>query len=255
MNVLITGASSGIGAALARRMAHDGDTVGIVARREDRLAEVLADCRSAGAGAASRLWVADLDDLDRAERVALDAWDAFGHLDVIVHNAAIPKRRRIQDLTYDEVERVMRINFFAPARMTMAILPRMLERDSGIIVNVASMGGRLGIVHEAAYCASKFALSGWSEVLAIDLHDTGLKVKLIQPGPIDTEIWDLPENDDPIYDGPKVPPEEVADGIVAALADDKIEHYLPDMSAVVEMKTKDLDGFLAGVAQMARPKG
>jgi short-subunit dehydrogenase len=255
MNVLITGASSGIGAALARRMARDGDTVGIVARRADRLEEVLADCRAAGAGAASRAWAADLDDLDRAEEVALEAWDAFGHLDVIVHNAAIPKRRRIQELTYAEVERVMRINFFAPAKMTLAVLPRMIERDRGFIVNVASLGGRLGIVHESAYCASKFALTGWSEVLAIDLYGTGVKVKLIQPGPIDTEIWDLPENEDPLYDGPKVPPEEVADGIVAALSDDKIEHYLPDMSAVVDMKTKDLDGFLAGVAQMAQPKG
>jgi short-subunit dehydrogenase len=255
MNVLITGASSGIGAALAKRMARDGDTVGLVARRAERLEEVLAECRKLGAGEASRVWAADLDDLDRAEQVTLEAWDAFGHLDVIVHNAAIPKRRRVQELTFDEVERVMRINYLAPAKMTLAILPRMIERDSGTIVNVASMGGRLGIVHEAAYCASKFALSGWSEVLAIDLYGTGVKVKLIQPGPIDTEIWDLPDNDVPLYDGEKVPPEEVADGIVAALASDKIEHYLPDMSAVVEMKTKDLDGFLSAVAQMAQPKG
>jgi short-subunit dehydrogenase len=255
VNVLITGASSGIGAALARRMARDGDTVGLVARRADRLDAVLAECQELGAGDQSRVWVADLDDLERGEQVALEAWDAFGHLDVIVHNAAIPKRRRIQELTFEEVERVMRINFLAPARMTMAVLPKMLGRDRGTIVNVASLGGRLGIVHEAAYCASKFALSGWSEVLAIDLHGTGVDVKLIQPGPIDTEIWDLPGNDDPLYDGPKVPPEEVADGIVAAIASDTIEHFLPDMSAVVEMKTKDLDGFLAGVAQMARPKG
>ena len=96
MNVLITGASSGIGAALARRMARDGDTVGIVARRADRLAEVLAECTKLGAGPKSRLWAADLDDLDRSEQVALEAWDEFDHLDVIVHNAAIPKRRTIQ---------------------------------------------------------------------------------------------------------------------------------------------------------------
>jgi short-subunit dehydrogenase len=250
-NWLVTGASSGIGAALARLLARQGHTVGIVARREDRLAEVLADCHAAGA-TGSRLWAADLGDLDRAEQVAREAWDAFGHLDVLVNNAAIPKRRRITELTNEEVERVMRVNFLSPARMTLALLPRMLERDAGCIVNVSSMGGRLGIVHEAAYSASKFALSGWSESMAVDLFDTGVKVRLVQPGPIDTEIWDLPDNEDPLFQGPKVPPEVVAEGIVACVGSDTFEHYLPDMKAIVTGKDANIDAFIAGTAQMAR---
>src|SRR5205823_2996396 len=189
--VLVTGASSGIGAALAPMLAERGATVGVVARREDRLREVLSRCQGDG----HRYWSCDLGDPVAAERVAIEAWDAFGHLDVIVHNAAIPKRRTIQDLTVSELEQVMAVNFFAPARMTMAVLPRMLERDAGVIVNVSSLGGRLGIIHESVYCASKFALCGWSESLAIDLWDTGVDVRLIIPGPIDTEIWDLPDND------------------------------------------------------------
>jgi short-subunit dehydrogenase len=246
MNVLITGASSGIGAALARRLASDGHTVGLVARRADRLAAVLHECPG------GRMWVADLADLERAEQVALEAWDDFGWLDVLVNNAAIPKRRPVDQLTPVEVEHVMAVNFFAPVRMTLAVLPRMLARNEGTIVNVSSVGGRLGIIHEAAYSASKFALCGWSESMAVDLHGTGVSVKLIEPGAIDTEIWDQPDNEEPLFQGPKDPPELVADGIVEALASDRFEHYLPDMKAVVDGKQADIDAFIAGLAEMAR---
>jgi short-subunit dehydrogenase len=248
--VLVTGASSGIGAVLAERLVARGAVVGLVARREDRLAEVLDRCRRSSP--ASRMWVADLGDLDRAEAVALEADEALGGLDVVVHNAAVPKRRRVTALTAGEVEAVMRVNFLSPVRMTLALLPRMVERDAGVIVNVSSLGGRLGIATEAAYSASKFALCGWSESLAQDLWGTGVEVRLIIPGAIDTEIWDQPDNDAPLYSGPLEPPELVADGIIAAIEGDRFEHYLPDMKAVVEFKTGDPDSFFAtAVAAMS----
>ncbi|MBV9351369.1 MAG: SDR family oxidoreductase, partial [Mycobacterium sp.] len=121
-----------------------------------------------------------------------------------------------------------------------------------MIVNVSSMGGRLGIIHEAAYCASKFALCGWSESMAVDLAGTGVSVKLIEPGPVDTEIWNQPDNEPPLYDGPKVPADDVAQGIIAALGSDSFEHYLPDLKAVVDGKNADLDAYIAGAAAMAR---
>jgi short-subunit dehydrogenase len=248
--ILVTGASSGIGAALARELAMRGATVGIVARREHRLREVLDSVRDHSPE--SRLWAADLGDLDRAAQVAVEAWDAFGGLDVLVNNAAIPKRRHVTALTDDELQHTMRVNFLSPARMTLALLPRMLERGSGVIVNVSSVAGRLGNLNESAYSASKFALCGWSEALAADLFDTGVKIRLVNPGPIDTEIWDLPDNDEPIYDGPKVPPEEVAVGIAAAIEGDAFEHYLPDMKAIIEAKTADPDSFIEGMAAMGR---
>jgi len=256
--ILVTGASSGIGAALAPMLASRGATVGIVARRKDRLGEVLALCQEHAP--ASRLWVTDLGDLDAAERIASEAWDAFDGLDCLVNNAAIPKRTPVQRLTRDEVDTVMRINFTSPVRMIMSLLPRWLERDRGCVVNVSSMGGRLGIAHEAAYCASKFALCGWSESMAIDLHDTGVEVKLALPGPIETEIWDLPDNDPALYDGPFVPAAECAASIAAAIEGDGFEFYVPPefpggmgtQHEIVVGKTTDPDAFIDVVAQMAR---
>lgn len=248
--VLVTGASSGIGAALARRLAGLGATVGIVARRADRLAEVLADCQVQAP--ASRLWVADLADVAAAEAMAQEVWDAFGHLDCLVNNAGVPMRRHTTKLDRQTLDWVMRVNFLAPAAMTMALLPRMLERGSGMIVNVSSLAGRLGNANEAAYSASKFALCGWSEAVAVDLWGTGVQVRLVNPGPIDTEIWDLPDNDAPLYDGPKVSADEMAAGIVAAMEGEAFEAYVPDMKAIVEMKTSDPDTFLRGMADMAR---
>ncbi|MCV7077497.1 SDR family NAD(P)-dependent oxidoreductase [Mycobacterium szulgai] len=247
--ILITGASSGIGAVLARRLAAEGAVVGLIARRRDRLAEVLADCRAASPNSA--MWVADLDDSAAVGLLALQAWHGLGGIDVLVNNAATPKRRRVTALKPDEVETVMRVNFFAPMRLTLALLPRMVARGTGLIVNVSSLAGRFAIIHESAYCASKFALSGWSEALAVDLAGTGVVVKLIQPGPVDTEIWDRPDNDEPVYQGPKIAPEEVAEGIVAAMGSDRFEHYLPDLKPVVDAKNADVDAFIAGAAGMA----
>ncbi len=246
---LVTGASSGIGAATARLLAAGGTTVALVARRADRLEEVAEDCRLTAPR--SRAWAADLGSTDLAASLALQIWDELGPLDVVINNAAIPMRRPVQRLTMAEVERTMTVNFYSPVAITLALLPRMLERSSGTVVNVSSMGGRLGITAEAAYSASKFALAGWSESMAVDLWGTGVSVKLVLPGAFDTEIWDQPGNDAAPYSGPLAPPEEGAAGIVQAITSDRFEHYVPDMKAVVEMKTKDIDGFMAGMRAMA----
>src|SRR6202453_975313 len=162
--VLITGASSGLGAALARQLAAQQAAVGLVARRRARLAERLADCQRtspdsamwvadlADAGAVgavalvarrrarlagvltdcqrtspdSAMWVADLADAGAVGEVALQAWDGLGGVDVLINNPAIPKRRPVTELEPDEVEAVMRLDFFAPMRMTLALLGTML---------------------------------------------------------------------------------------------------------------------------------
>ena len=254
--ILVTGASSGVGAALAPLLAERGATVGLVARRRDRLDAVLERCVEHAPG--SRRWAVDLGDLDAAERVALEAWDAFDGLDCLVNNAAIPKRIPTPRLTAPMVDETMRVNFTSPVRMTLALLPRWLARHAGCVVNVSSMGGRLGIAHEAAYCASKFAVCGWSESMAIDLRGTGVEVKLALPGPIDTEVWSVPGNEAALYTGPLIPAAECAASIAAAIEDDGFEYYVPPelpgggrQADVVKGKTKNVDAFLDLMGQMA----
>lgn len=255
--ILVTGASSGIGAALAPQLAERGATVGIVARRADRLEQVLEECRADAPE--SRMWAADLGDLARAEAVAQEAWDAFGHLDCLVNNAAIAKRKHTLDLSVEDVHRTMEINFFSPIRMAMALFPGMQARGSGLIVNVSSMGGRLGIVHEAAYCAAKFAMCGWSETARIDLAGSGIDVKLVLPGPIATEIWEPVPGELPgLYEGPFVSAADCAAGIVTAIESDGFEFYVPEsveggfgaQKDLVVGKTRDVDAFMDLMTEM-----
>ena len=122
--VLVTGASSGIGAALAEAFAAAGATVGICARREDRLLEVLGRCRAHAP--ASRHWVVDLADPAAVDRLATDVLADIGGVDILVNNAGIPKRRHVTRLDDETVESTMAINYFSPVRLTLALLPQML---------------------------------------------------------------------------------------------------------------------------------
>ncbi len=199
----------------------------------------------------------DLSDLDAATRLVDDAWDAFGALDCIINNAAIGKRKLVTDHTADDLDAVMRTNFLVtdPHEPHRAA-PKMLERGSGTIVNVASGGGRFGIAHESAYCASKFAMSGWTEVAAMDLADTPIEVKLIQPGAIDTEIWIQQPGELPGLPGAQfVSAEECAAGIVDALETDGFEFYVPaDLKAHVDFKNSDLPAWIDLMASLGREK-
>jgi short-subunit dehydrogenase len=256
-NILVTGASSGIGAALAPILAERGATVGVVARRADRLQQVVDRCLPRAPS--SRMWVADLGDLARAEEVALEAWDAFGGVDVLVNNAAIPKRTRVTDLTPADVEHVMDVDFHSPMRMALAVLPRMLARGTGQVLFVSSMGGRIPIANEAAYNAAKYAMCGFAEAMLLDLAGTGVEVKLVLPGPIATEIWDQPDNEPALMDVEKVPAEECAAGIADAIEDDGFEYYVPpvfpggiDAKEIAVGKAEHCDGYLRGMADYAR---
>ena len=158
--VLVTGASTGIGAALAEGFAEVGAVVGVCARRERELADVLERVRKHSPG--SRMWTVDLADLDGIEAFARRVEAELGGVDVLVNNAGIPKRRKVQALTPDVVEAVMALNYFSPVRLTLALLPGLVERR-GRIVNISSVAARLGPPGEAAYTATKAALTGWSE--------------------------------------------------------------------------------------------
>jgi len=252
--ILVTGASSGIGEALAPMLAERGATVGIAARRAERLEQTLDRCRRHAPD--SRMWVVDLSDVDSAVQLVRDAWDAFGGLDCLVNNAAVGKRKLLTEHTAADLDQVLRTNFMSPVRMNLAVVPLMVERGSGTIVNVASGGGRFGIVHESAYCAAKFALSGWSEVAAMDLADTPVEVKLIQPGAIATEIWIRQPGELPGLPGAEfATAEECAAGIVDALETDGFEFFVPaDLKTHVDFKNSDMQGWIDLMVAVGRAK-
>ena len=139
--MLVTGASSGIGAALAEAFALEGAVVGICARRKDRLDETYERCKEHSPD--SRMWVVDLSVPDEVDRLAFDAVDELGGSTYSSTTRAYPKRRHVTKLDRKTVESVMAINYFSPVRLTLALLPQMLERDSGLIVNVASVAATL----------------------------------------------------------------------------------------------------------------
>jgi NAD(P)-dependent dehydrogenase (short-subunit alcohol dehydrogenase family) len=245
--VLVTGASSGIGAALAEAFARAGATVGICARREDRLAEVLERCREASP--ASRMWVTDLADAAVVDRLAVDAVAELGGVDILVNNAGIPRRRHVTKLDPTVVEDTMRINYLSPVRLTLALLPHMVDRGEGRIVNISSVAATLSSPGESAYDASKAALTAFSESMAVDLWDTGIKVLVVYPGLVDTELFSLPDNDPVATDLVPVPTSELVDAVFDALTSGAAQVYVPAWFGDLPVaKAKDLDAFLAGTA-------
>lgn len=243
---LVTGASSGIGAASAVALAASGArAVGICARREDRLREVLARVREHAPDSA--LFVVDVADLDRLDELATRVEAQLGHVDVLVNNVGVPKRRRMQDITRTEVEDVLRVNFLSAVTLTGALLAPMIERGFGRIVNVSSMGTRTAAVRVGAYAASKAALELWTEGLMLDLLGTGVTAQLLVPGTTATEFSrPRDDQDEPFPPDPNaLAPEQVADALIALLGSDAFEGFASDAHAELSRtKRSDPNAFL-----------
>jgi short-subunit dehydrogenase len=250
-NVLVTGASAGIGAALAVGFAQRGATVGICARRADRLDAVVEQCRKYTPN--SRAWAIDLNELDALAPFAARVSDELGGIDVLVNNAGIPKRKRVFDLTPEVIEAVMRINYFSPIRLTLALLPEIVER-SGRLVYLSSVAARLSPPAEAAYAASKAAISAWAESMQVDLRDTNVKVHVVYPGIIDTELFTLPDNDPLGNTGIEaLPVDAIVEPVLTMIERDRLEVAVPEWFAeIMAGKYRDVGAFLDGTIAFAR---
>lgn len=220
---IVTGASSGIGAVVATELALRGATVVAVARREDKLAEVVERCRTRSPNSAAL--TADISSRIVCEAVVEATEKEFGRVDILVNNAGISIHRNAASTTADDIERLFAINYFAPVFLTTAALGGMLERRAGSVVNLTSVAGYVPNPGEAAYGATKAALSHWSHGLAVDLAGTGVHVGVVSPGPIDTEIWSLDE--EVSYTGKKFPPALVADGVIRVIEQDLVHITVP----------------------------
>lgn len=201
------------------------------------------------------MWVVDLADPDAVERLAGEVTRAFGGVDLLVNNAGIPKRRHATRLDAATVDRVMAVNFLSPARLTLALLPGMLERGHGRIVNVASVAAVLSPPGESAYSASKAALAAFSESLAVDLWDTGVRTLTVYPGIVDTELFTLPDNDPFEADVEAVPVSEATRAVLDAVTKGSLQVYVPEwFGDLASGKASNVEGFLAGTAEYARSR-
>jgi short-subunit dehydrogenase len=252
---LVTGASSGIGAASAVALAEAGAAAVVVcARREDRLSEVVEQCRAHAP--ASAMFPVDLVDLDALPGFVERVQGEVGPIDLLVNNAGVAKRRRMPDLTVAELEAVMRINFYAPVVLTGALVPGMIERGHGRIVNVSSMGTRSAALRVGAYAASKAALESWTEGLMLDLLGTGVRAQLLVPGTTKTEFSaPTPDNEAPFPPDPNAQePAEVAEALLALLHSDDFEGFASTAHAATShAKRSDPNGFLATVRAHLTP--
>lgn len=221
---IVTGASSGIGRQVALDLAARGAALVVSARRGDMLADVARACEAAGARVEAM--VGDVAERRFVEDMAARAVRRFGRLDIVVNNAGISKHKQIWHVTADEVDYVTRVNFLAPAYLTLAALPHMLRQREGWIVNVSSAAGKIPPPRETVYAATKFGLDGFTEGLWLDLQGSNVHAVLVNVGPIDTEIWR--KTDEPTaYTGRKLPPSAVSRAIFRAIEQRRHEVWVP----------------------------
>lgn len=215
---LVTGASGGIGRAIALELARSGVDSVLIARRGDKLAELVGEIERLG-----RKAVAVVGDVTNAatRRQALDAArDKFGGLDILVNNAGVSAHGRFADADPDRLRPIMEVNLFAPVELTREALPLLRAGQSPIIVNVGSVLGQRACPHKSEYCASKFALRGFSESLRAELAPLGIDVLVVTAGPTDTQFFEHlieTHGDLPWTEGKPVSPERVARATIRAM--------------------------------------
>lgn len=184
--VLITGASSGIGRALALAFAEQETKLILNARREDLLRELAAEIGKLGSQAA--ICAGDISEPATRDNLLAAARESFGGLDILINNAGIGAQGRFADADEERLRKIMEVNFFAATELTRHAIPMLRQGVQGVIVNIASILGRRGIPFHSEYCASKFALAGWSEALRAEVAPLGLNVLLVNPGTTETEF-------------------------------------------------------------------
>ena len=185
--VWITGASSGIGEACAYRWSEGGARLVITAPTAEELEPVAAKCREKGAPDVAVLPY-DLSRPDGIPELTKAAWEAFGGLDTVYLNAGISQRTSVEDTSMEMLRTLMEIDYFAPAAIAKDLLPRMVARGGGHIAVTTSIAGRFGFRLRCGYCSAKAALYGFFETLQAESHGQGIRVTIVCPGRVRTNI-------------------------------------------------------------------
>ena len=187
LSVWITGASSGIGEACAYRYAAQGARLILTSSSAERLENVAEKCREAGATQVVVLPY-DFSSNDDIEALVQYAWDATEGIDIVMLNAGISQRTNIEDTSMEMVRKIMEVNYFAPVAIAKDLLPRMLSAGGGKIAVTTSIAGRFGFPLRCGYSSSKFALYGFFETLQAEYYDSGIRVTIVCPGRVQTNI-------------------------------------------------------------------
>ena len=255
---LVTGASAGIGAALARELAQQGAAVALVARRADRLATLEAEIVSSGGRALAVAADVTLDgDIERAVALALEL---FGRLDIVVANAGFGVAGRVERLTVDDFRRQLEVNLFGVLRTLYAALAE-LERSAGVFVVMGSVAGYLPGPGTAPYATSKFAVRGLTESLRAELASSGIDVVLLSPGFVASDIRRTDNMGRLHEDAPEslpgwlvMPTEKAARKMVRAIARRRREAVITVHGKLAVFLGRHASWLVAGVARRARSR-
>lgn len=184
--VWITGASSGIGEALAYALAKQGAHLVLTARNKEKLEKVKSQCLLSTSKCTVQ--ALDLSKIEAIEGTVQSVIAQTGRIDVLINNAGRSQRSLAKDTPLSNDRSIMELNFFSPVALTKAVLPYMLKNKAGHIVVVSSISGKFGFPWRTAYAASKHAVQGFFESLRAELHDSNIKVTIVSPGRIKTDI-------------------------------------------------------------------
>lgn len=190
--ILLTGASSGIGEGLAIELAKRGAVLGLLARREDLLKDLAQRCEAAGGTA--RVFAVDVLDAKAVQKAADDMRAEFGQIDMMIANAGIGGSADAREFNTERITRIINVNLIGTVNSVGAVLPQMLEKNSGHLVAISSLAGYRGLPKSAAYCGSKAGVSAFFESMRLDLKGTGVDTTIIHPGFIKTPLTAGREN-------------------------------------------------------------
>ncbi|MDE1172081.1 MAG: SDR family NAD(P)-dependent oxidoreductase [Parvibaculaceae bacterium] len=184
--VVITGAASGLGRALAVELAARGAHIAAADLDRQGLAETARRIQESGGSVAT--YLLDVADSNAVHAFAQEIEAAHGGADIVINNAGVAQIARVEDLSYEDLEWVMKVNFWGMVYGTKAFLPQLRARPSGHIVNISSIFGLIAVPHQAAYNAAKFAIRGFTEALRHEMQGSSIKVSCVHPGGIRTNI-------------------------------------------------------------------